>query len=120
MEKSACGIPRDRWVVVYHLASPGPIESMRRMDRGQARTFQEARVALVFPSSHPLVQRKLVTLRATQTGPAEFRHLVRTLACLLAQEATADLPTRPVEVATPLGTAAGHVVAETVGIVPIL
>jgi uracil phosphoribosyltransferase len=77
-------------------------------------------VALVFPSSHPLVQHKLVALRATQTRAAEFRQLVRSLACLLAQEATADLPTGPVEVATPLGTAAGRVLSDTVGIVPIL
>ena len=77
-------------------------------------------MALVFPSSHPLVQHKLVALRATQTGPAEFRQLVRSLACLLAQEATADLPTGPVEVTTPLGTAAGRVLSDTVGIVPIL
>jgi uracil phosphoribosyltransferase len=62
----------------------------------------------------------LAALRATETGPAEFRQLVRGLACLLAQEATADLPTRPVEVATPLGTAAGKVLADTLGIVPIL
>jgi uracil phosphoribosyltransferase len=77
-------------------------------------------VALVFPSTHPLVHHKLAALRATQTGPAEFRQLVRGLACLLVQEATADLPTAPVEVATPLGTADGRVLADTVGIVPIL
>jgi uracil phosphoribosyltransferase len=77
-------------------------------------------VALVFPSSHPLVHHKLAALRAEQTGPAEFRLLVRGMACLLAQEATADLPARPVEVTTPLGTAQGRVLADTVGIVPIL
>jgi uracil phosphoribosyltransferase len=77
-------------------------------------------VALVFPSTHPLVHHKLAALRATQTGPAEFRRLVRALACLLAQEATADLPTDAVAVATPLGAAAGRVLADTVGIVPIL
>jgi uracil phosphoribosyltransferase len=77
-------------------------------------------VALVFPSSHPLVHHKLAALRSTQTRPAEFRQLVRSLACLLAQEATADLPTDPLEVLTPLGTAAGRVLADTVGIVPIL
>jgi uracil phosphoribosyltransferase len=77
-------------------------------------------VALVFPSSHPLIHHKLVALRDTLTPPAEFRRIVRDMACLLAQEATADLPTRPVEVATPLGTAAGRVLADTVGIVPIL
>jgi uracil phosphoribosyltransferase len=77
-------------------------------------------VALVFPSSHPLVHHKLAALRDTRTGPAEFRRLVRSMALLLAQEATADLPTASVEVATPLGVAAGRVLDDTVGIVPIL
>jgi uracil phosphoribosyltransferase len=81
---------------------------------------REARVALVFPSKHPLVHHKLAALRSTATGPAEFRQLVRSLAGLIAQEATADLTTKQVEVATPLGTAAGRVLADTVGIVPIL
>jgi uracil phosphoribosyltransferase len=39
---------------------------------------------------------------------------------LLAQEATADLSTRGVEVATPLGTSAGCCLADSVAIVPIL
>jgi uracil phosphoribosyltransferase len=77
-------------------------------------------VELVFPSVHPLVHHKLAALRDVQTRPAEFRRLVRSMACLLAQEATADLPTGPVEVATPMGTARGRVLADTVGIVPIL
>jgi uracil phosphoribosyltransferase len=67
-----------------------------------------------------LVHNKLAALRSTRTGPAEFRELVRTLATLLAAEATADLPTRPVEVQTPLGIASGRVLSDIVGIVPIL
>jgi uracil phosphoribosyltransferase len=78
------------------------------------------RVPLVFPSSHPLVHHKLAALRAAETGPPEFRQLVRSLACLLAQEATADLLTNPVDVETPLGVARGRVLADSVGIVPIL
>jgi uracil phosphoribosyltransferase len=77
-------------------------------------------VPLVYPSSHPVVHHKIAGLRATATRPAEFRHLVRSLAYLLAHEATADLPTRSVEVTTPLGTAAGRVLSDTIGIVPIL
>ena len=63
---------------------------------------------------------KLASLRATATGAAEFRRLVKSLAVLLVQEATADLPACPVEVETPLGRTAGRVLADTVGIVPIL
>jgi uracil phosphoribosyltransferase len=75
---------------------------------------------LVFPSRHPLVAAKLARLRAAETGPAEFRALVRTLATLLASEATADLATREVEVRTPLRASTGRVLADSVGIVPIL
>jgi len=77
-------------------------------------------VPLVFPSTHPIIRHKLAALRATQTRPPEFRQLVRTLATLLAHEATADLPTNPVPVATPLGAAEGRVLADTIGVVPIL
>jgi uracil phosphoribosyltransferase len=80
----------------------------------------EAIVTLVYPSTHPLVHNKLAALRATRTGPAEFRALVRSLATLMAGEATADLPTRPVEVETPLGLASCRTLADTIGIVPIL
>ncbi|HEX8201373.1 MAG TPA: uracil phosphoribosyltransferase [Isosphaeraceae bacterium] len=74
----------------------------------------------VYPSPHPLVHHKLAALRDVQTPPATFRALVRGLATLLAAEATADLPSRPAEVRTPLGTAAGSVLAESIAIVPIL
>ncbi len=75
---------------------------------------------LVFPSTHPLVQTKIAALRSKDTGPAEFRRLVRGLASLLAYEATADLPTHPVDVTTPLEAAQGRRVTDSVGIVPIL
>lgn len=75
---------------------------------------------LVFPSAHPLVQHKLAALRDVQTGPAAFRVLVRSLATLLAAEATADLPTRAAAVRTPLAAASCRVLADTVAVVPIL
>jgi uracil phosphoribosyltransferase len=74
----------------------------------------------VFPSLHPLVHHKLASLRAERTPPDEFRRLVRSLATLLVHEATADLPTRAVEVTTPLGIAPASVLADTIGVVPIL
>lgn len=77
-------------------------------------------MSLVFPSSHPVVHHQIAHLRDARTRPAEFRRLVRSLAVLLAGEATTDLQTRPVEVATPLGAAQARTLAETVGIVPIL
>ncbi len=77
-------------------------------------------MALVFPSSHPLVQNKLATLRDVGTGSAEFRRLVRSLTTLLAYEATIDLATRECDVPTPLGTARAKVLASVVAVVPIL
>jgi uracil phosphoribosyltransferase len=74
----------------------------------------------VYESGHPLVLHKLAALRDRDTKPAEFRRLVRSLASLLAQEATADLTTRPVEVATPLGPCPSRVVEDRVMVVPIL
>lgn len=75
---------------------------------------------LVFPSTHPLVHHKLAALRATHTKPPEFRQLVRTLATLLAYEATAELATERLPVATPMGTTEGRTLADTIGVVPIL
>ena len=66
------------------------------------------------------MQHKLAALRATQTQPAEFRQLVRSLACLLAQEATADLPTRSGRGDDAAGHGGRRVLADTIGIVPIL
>jgi uracil phosphoribosyltransferase len=92
------------------------------IDRSQRSHYEtgEKRLGLVYPSIHPLVHVKLAGLRSNATPPREFRNLVRTLATLLAGEATADLPTQAIEVRTPLGDAAGRALADTVGIVPIL
>ena len=77
-------------------------------------------MSTVVVSSHPIVQQKLADLRDERTPPATFRDLVRTMAILLAQEATADLATVVGEVKTPLGRAATRKLADVVGIVPIL
>jgi uracil phosphoribosyltransferase len=71
-------------------------------------------------SAHPLVGHKLAALRDRDTRPPQFRHLVRTLSLLLAHEATADLATREQRVLTPLGSATVRVLADVVGIVPVL
>jgi uracil phosphoribosyltransferase len=75
---------------------------------------------MVFISRHPIVQHKIARLRDLRTPPAEFRQLVRTLAVLLAHEATADLAAVDGEVTTPLGRAPVRTLADVVGIVPIL
>jgi uracil phosphoribosyltransferase len=77
-------------------------------------------VPLVFPSSHPLVAHKLTRLRNKNTDPKKFRELVRELGALLAYEATADLPTRPMAVETPLAYTQGWELEQKIGLVPIL
>jgi uracil phosphoribosyltransferase len=70
---------------------------------------------------HPLIQHKLTILRDRRTGHKEFRELVEEIAMLMAFEATAALPTRPVDVETPLGTARGATLAgHELAVVPIL
>jgi uracil phosphoribosyltransferase len=69
---------------------------------------------------HPLVEHHLARLRDRTTPPAEFRLLLHRLAMLLAYEATQDLATREVSVETPLTSTTCRVLAEQVGLVPIL
>ncbi len=69
---------------------------------------------------HPLIQHHLTRLRNRQTEPIEFRNLIRRVAVLLAYEATKDLQTQPIDIETPLITAQGSALAQSIGLVPIL
>ncbi len=75
---------------------------------------------MVFESKHPLVKHKLALLRDSQTEPKLFRELVGELAQLLFYEASADLPTRAIQVQTPMGQATQQVLAVKAALVPIL
>jgi len=74
----------------------------------------------VFVSSHPLAQHKLTLLRRTETEPKKFREVISELAMMLVYEATRDLATHPTPITTPLTSTQGVVMAEKVGLVPIL
>jgi len=67
-----------------------------------------------------LVKHKLTVLRDMKTEHKKFRELVREIAILLAYEATSDMTLRDVIVTSPLGRAAGHVLEEKIGLVPVL
>lgn len=70
---------------------------------------------------HPLVQHKISLLRNKNTGTKEFKELVGEIATLLCYEATRDLPTKEVEVETPMGVAKCNVLAgRKLALVPIL
>ena len=60
---------------------------------------------------HPLVQHKVSLLRDKSTGTKEFKELVGEIAMLLCYEATRDLPTKEVEIETPIAVAKSHVLA---------
>ncbi len=70
---------------------------------------------------HPLVQHKVSLLRDKNTGTKEFKELVSEIATLLCYEATRDLPTKEVEVETPIAMAKTRVLTgRKLALVPIL
>jgi len=75
----------------------------------------------LFFVDHPLILHKLTIMRDQETGPKEFRELLRELTLLLAYEATANLETKRVAVNTPIGPTEGAVINDKdVVLVPIL
>jgi uracil phosphoribosyltransferase len=69
---------------------------------------------------HPLAAHVLTHLRDKTTKPALFRTLCHQITLLLALEATRDLATEEKEIATPLESVLGRVLARPLVIVPIL
>ena len=70
---------------------------------------------------HPLLQHKLAILRDKNTGVKEFREVVGEIAALMCYEATRNLPTKEVDIETPIATAKCRVLAgKKMAIVPIL
>ena len=51
---------------------------------------------------HPLILHKLTIMRQRQTGPVQFRQLLREVSLLIGYEVTRDLPTVPLAIETPL------------------
>jgi len=76
--------------------------------------------APVHLSTHPIVHHLLAQLRAVETPPPKFRELVAGIARALLFDATGDLKLQPREVITPLTPMTCQVIAEKVGLVPVL
>jgi uracil phosphoribosyltransferase len=76
--------------------------------------------APVHISTHPLIQHKLARLRSIETKPPEFRELVAAISRLLLFEATYDLTLQPLTVETPLMGTTCQVIADKLGLVPVL
>jgi uracil phosphoribosyltransferase len=84
------------------------------------RLVEEELVNMVQVSKHPLVKHKLTLLRQITTEPKKFRELIRELAMLLCYEATSDLQINGIVVESPMGAADGHILADKIGLIPIL
>ena len=71
--------------------------------------------------NHPLISHKVAILRDKNTNTKQFRELVEEIATLLTYEAFKDIPTKEVEVETPLEkTKQTMIVENSVAIIPIL
>ncbi|MDR1013406.1 MAG: uracil phosphoribosyltransferase [Coriobacteriales bacterium] len=70
---------------------------------------------------HPMVQHKLTILRNKETGPKQFRELIKELAIFEGYEATRHFQLEPIQVETPIcETVAYTLRGRKVAIVPIL
>mgnify|MGYP003397099388 FL=1 len=75
----------------------------------------------VYVLEHPLIQHKLAILRSKNTSVKEFRELVSEISGLMCYEATRNLPTKEVEVQTPVAMAkCRRLAGKKLAIIPIL
>lgn len=70
--------------------------------------------------NHPLMYHKLAIIRDEKTNTKDFRETVSEIGMLMAYEVTRDLPTKNVDVKTPVGIAHCLQLEKDVVIVPIL
>ena len=70
--------------------------------------------------NHPLITHKLTQMRNKNTCTKDFRENLDEIAELMAYEVCRDLPTRSVDIETPIGSCTGYELAKEVVIVPIL
>lgn len=70
---------------------------------------------------HPLIQHKLAILRSKNTSVKEFRELISEISGLMCYEATRSLPTKEVDVQTPVAMAkCRRLAGKKLAIIPIL
>ncbi len=74
-----------------------------------------------FEVKHPLVQYKLTLLRDKHVNHKIFRELVHEITLMLGYEATANLPTKPIQIETPVEACEGTAIAQPQPVIlPIL
>ena len=69
---------------------------------------------------HPLITHKLTQMRQNSTTTKDFRENLDEIAELMAYEVCRDLPTRPIEIETPVSKCIGYELSKEVVILPIL
>ncbi len=70
---------------------------------------------------HPLIRHKVAILRNKSTGMKEFRELIEEITTLMAYEVLKDVPTKEIEVETPLEKCKQiEIVEKSIALVPIL
>jgi uracil phosphoribosyltransferase len=74
----------------------------------------------LYVMDHPLIHHKLTYIRDKNTGTKHFREVVSEIGGLMAYEITRDLPTKIVEIETPVAKTESKLLAKDVVIVPIL
>ena len=78
-------------------------------------------MGVVHVLDHPLIQHKLAILRSKNTSVKEFRELISEISGLMCYEATRNLPTKEVEVQTPVAVAkCRRLAGKKLAIIPIL
>ena len=70
--------------------------------------------------NHPLITHKLTLMRKKETGTKDFRESLDEIAELMAYEVCRELPTKPIEIETPIAKCVGQELSKEVVIVPIL
>ena len=84
-------------------------------------TPSQGRLAVVnHPIHHPVIDDRLAHLRQRDCPTSDFRRHVQEIAQLMVPAVTANLPTLPVEVETPLEITTGRKLARAIVLVPIL
>lgn len=75
----------------------------------------------LFILDHPLIQHKLTYIRNEQTGTKQFRELVNEVSMLMGFEITRNMPSKEIEVKTPITTCKAKVLSgKKIGLIPIL
>ena len=69
---------------------------------------------------HPLITHKLTQIRRKETGTKDFREALDEIAGLMAYEISRDLPSKQVEIQTPIASCSTHELATEIVLVPIL